>query len=91
MQSRKLQGSVEATILREKYPGYSYALYFLESEDIIYRRVGYSLLAPLFKNLPYELREYICFMWQIETEKGRLNLKFVKCCNEIFSMERREK
>ena len=90
MQSEKLQVSVKSAILKEKYPGYNYALYFLEADNIIHRRIGYSLLAPLFKNLPNDLQEYICFMWQIETEKGKLNFKFVKCCNEIFSMEMRE-
>ncbi|MCG3221119.1 MAG: hypothetical protein H7641_07025 [Candidatus Heimdallarchaeota archaeon] len=87
MQSEKLQGLVESKILKEKYPGYNYALYFLEAEGIIHRRIGYSLLAPIFKNLPRDLQEHICFMWQIETEKGKLNFKFVKCCNEIFSLE----
>ncbi|MHA1953786.1 MAG: hypothetical protein ACW96U_07565 [Candidatus Heimdallarchaeaceae archaeon] len=89
MQSEKLQGLVESTILKVKYPGYNYALYFLESEDIVHRRIGYSLLAPLFKNLPKDLQEYICYMWQIETEKGKLNFKFAKCCYDIFSMEKK--
>ena len=86
MQSEKLQGFIESTILKEKYPGYNYALYLLEADDIVYRKIGYSLLAPLFKKLPKDLQEHVRFVWQIETEKGKLNLKFVKCCNEIFSM-----
>lgn len=84
MQSKETEGILSSEVIREKYPCYSYAVYFLEQDDIMQRKVGYSLLAPLFRLLPKDLQEYIKYIWQIEGEKHRMPFSFVKCCNQIF-------
>ncbi|MCE7741605.1 MAG: hypothetical protein GOP50_04035 [Candidatus Heimdallarchaeota archaeon] len=76
---------LESEVIKEKFPCYKYAVVFLEAEDIIQRKIGYSLLAPLFKLLPEELQEYISYMWEIDTEKRKMPYSFVKCCEKIFA------
>ena len=70
--------------LREKYPCYNYAILFLRSDDIHQRKIGYSLLAPLFNRLPGDLQEYVRYIWEIDTEKYKMPCSFVKCCEKIF-------
>ena len=84
MQEESAKQVFDSNELGEKYPGYKYAVYFIEHEDIVQRKVGYSLLAPLFRLLPKELQEYIRYIWQIDTEKRKMPFSFVKCCNNIF-------
>ena len=91
MQTEGVKCSYDASYIEEKYPCYRYAIHFIENEDIVQRKVGYSLLAPLFKILPNEVQEYIRYIWQIEQEKGRMPFTFVKCCEAIFMEERYEK
>jgi len=73
------------TTIRGKYPSYNYAILFLDSDNISQRKIGYSLLAPLFKTLPRELQEYIRFIWEIDSEKFKMPRSFVKCCEKIFA------
>lgn len=73
--------------IKEKYPCYQYAIIFLEADDIIKRKIGYSLLAPLFKELPKEIQEYTSYIWEIDREKWKLPYSFVKCCEKIFSQK----
>ena len=73
------------TTIREKYPSYYYAILFLDADNINQRKIGYSLLAPLFKLLPKELQEYIRFTWEIDSEKYKMPRSFVKCCEKIFA------
>ncbi len=73
------------TTIREKYPCYSYAILFLDADNINQRKIGYSLLAPLFKLLPKELQEYVKFIWEIDSEKRKMPHSFVKCCEKIFA------
>ena len=84
MQTQGIGGANQAEVIREKYPCFKYAMHFIESEEIVQRRVGYSLLAPQFKTLPKEIQEYIRYIWQAETEKGKMPYSFVKCCEKIF-------
>jgi hypothetical protein len=72
------------TSIREKYPCYNYALLFLKGDTISQRKIGYSLLAPLFHQLPQELQEYIRLAWQVDPEKYKMPRSFVKCCEKIF-------
>ena len=76
---------LEAEVIKEKFPCYKYAVVFLESNDIIQRKIGYSLLAPLYKLLPQELQEYIRYVWEIDSEKRKMLYSFVKCCEKIFT------
>ena len=76
---------LESEEIKDKFPCYKYAVVFLEAEDIIQRKIGYSLLAPLFKLLPKELQEYVSYMWEIDTEKRKMPYSFVKCCEKIFA------
>ncbi|MHA1551998.1 MAG: hypothetical protein ACTSUP_01905 [Candidatus Heimdallarchaeaceae archaeon] len=87
MQSQDIEGISNAEYLREKYPCYNYAIHFLESEEITRRRLGYALLAPLFRTLPEEIKELIRYVWQNDTEKGKIPYSFVKCCKAIFMGE----
>ena len=87
MQSQDIEGISNAEYLREKYPCYNYAIHFLESEEIARRRLGYSLLAPLFRTLPEEIKELIRYVWQNDTEKGKIPCSFVKCCKKNFMGE----
>jgi hypothetical protein len=73
------------TTIKEKYPSYSYAILFLDADNINQRKIGYSLLAPLFKLLPKELQEYVKFIWEIDPEKRKMPYSFVKCCEKIFA------
>ena len=82
-EEKKIQSGV-SEVIADKYPGYKYAVHFLEHEDIIQRKVGYSLLAPLFRLLPNELQEYIRYVWQFDTEKSKMPYSFVKCYETIF-------
>ncbi len=82
-EEKKIQSGV-SEVIADKYPGYKYAVHFIEHEDIIQRKVGYSLLAPLFRLLPNELQEYIRYIWQFDTEKRTMPYSFVKCCEAIF-------
>ena len=75
---------LDADVIKERFPCYKYAVVFLEAEDIIQRKIGYSLLAPLFKLLPKELQEYVSYMWEIDPEKRKMPYSFVKCCEKIF-------
>jgi len=73
------------TTIKEKYPSYSYAILFLDADNINQRKIGYSLLAPLFKLLPKELQEYVRYVWAIDSEKRKMPYSFVKCCEKIFA------
>jgi hypothetical protein len=73
------------TTIKEKYPSYNYAILFLDADNINQRKIGYSLLAPLFKLLPKELQEYVKFIWEIDPEKRKMPYSFVKCCEKIFA------
>jgi len=91
MQTNDLKGISETlNIIQEKYPCYNYLIYFMQSEDFTLRRVGFSLVAPLFKLLPKEIQEYVRFAWEIETKKGKFPYSFVKACNSIFFEEKNE-
>lgn len=87
MYSQDIDGITNAEYLREKYPCYNYAIHFLESEEVSQRRLGYALLAPLFKTLPDEIKELIRYVWQNDKEKGKMPYTFVKCCMKIFLKE----
>ena len=87
MYSQGIEGVTNAEYLREKYPCYNYAIVFLESEDVNQRKLGYALLAPLFKTLPEEIRELVRYIWQNDREKNKLAYSFVKCCMKIFLKE----
>ena len=71
--------------IREKYPCYSYAILFLKGDNIQQRKIGYSLLAPLFSQLPSELQEFVRFTWETDHEKYKMPRSFVKCCEKIFA------
>lgn len=73
--------------LIEKYPNYKYAIYFLESDDIFERKIGYSLFAPLFKLLPQELQDITCKVWINDNEKRKMPYSFVKHCEQIFNRQ----
>ena len=73
------------TTIKEKYPCYNYAILFLDADNINQRKIGYSLLAPLFKLLPKELQEYVKLIWEIDPEKRKMPYSFVKCCEKIFA------
>jgi len=85
MKEEASQQIILAEIVKEKFPCYKYAVVFLESEDIIQRKIGYSLLAPLFKLLPKELQGYVRYIWEIDSEKRKMPYSFVKCCEKIFA------
>ena len=85
MKEEVSQQIVKADLIKEKFPCYKYAVVFLESDDIIQRKIGYSLLAPLFKLLPKELQEYVRYIWEIDAEKRKMPYSFVKCCEKIFA------
>ncbi len=76
---------IKAEEIKEMFPCYKYAVVFLEAEDIIQRKIGYSLLAPLYKLLPQELQEYVRYIWEVDTEKRKMPYSFVKCCEKIFA------
>ncbi|TFG08792.1 hypothetical protein EU534_02600 [Candidatus Heimdallarchaeota archaeon] len=85
MKEETSQQIIQAETIKEKFPCYKYAVVFLESEDIIQRKIGYSLLAPLFKLLPKELQQYVSYIWEIDSEKRKMPYSFVKCCEKIFT------
>ncbi|MHA2358129.1 MAG: hypothetical protein ACXABK_05125 [Candidatus Heimdallarchaeaceae archaeon] len=89
MQTRKIKRiSDTLSVIQEKYPCYEYLIYFIQSEEFTLRKVGFSLVAPLFKQLPIEIQEFVRFNWEIESEKGKFPYSFVKVCNTIFSEEK---
>ena len=87
MNSHDIEGVMDTQYLREKYPSYRYAIGCLDSEAISQRRLGYALLAPLFRTLPIEVKELIRLVWQNDPEKGKMPYTFVKCCKKIFFCE----
>ncbi|MHA1707789.1 MAG: hypothetical protein ACTSX6_02310 [Candidatus Heimdallarchaeaceae archaeon] len=91
MQTEGIPCYEETTCIREKYPGYRYAVHFIEHEDIVQRKIGYSLLATFFQQLPGEMQEYVKKMWKKDQEKGKMPEKFVKCCETIFIEEGRRR
>jgi hypothetical protein len=87
MQTQDIGGVINTEYLRGKYPCYNYAIHFLESEEVTRRRLGYALLAPLFRTLPEDIKELIRYVWQNDTEKRKIPYSFVKCCEKIFMEE----
>ena len=91
MQTRNVKRiSDTLNVIQEKYPCYEYLIYFMQSEDFTLRKVGFSLVAPLFRQLPKEIQELVRYSWEIETEKGKFPYSFVKACKFIFSDEKNE-
>ncbi len=84
MEEKNTKQMYETTI-KEKYPSYNYAILFLDADNINQRKIGYSLLAPLFKLLPKELQDYVRYVWEIDSEKRKMPYSFVKCCERIFA------
>ena len=84
MEEKNTKQMYETTI-KEKYPSYNYAILFLDADNINQRKIGYSLLAPLFKLLPKELQNYVRYVWEIDSEKRKMPYSFVKCCERIFA------
>ena len=84
MEEESAKQVYESSTIRQKYPCYNYAIRFIEADTIAERKIGYSLLAPIFQRLPIDLQEYIRYIWEIDSEKRRMPYKFVKCCEKIF-------
>ena len=85
MEEENTKQVYESSVMREKYSCYDYAIRFIEADSISQRKIGYSLLAPIFLRLPKDLQEYIRYIWEIDSEKRRMPYKFVKCFEEIFA------
>jgi len=71
----------------EKYPEYESALVFLHAEGLIQRKIAYSLITPVFKQMPRELQELFREVWINEEEKTELPESFRKVCEKVFSKE----